>query len=294
MPHIVIEQPGVPSMRVEIDSAEIVIVRADGNHIGLVSDEVSRNHAKIRLLGDKTVLHDLKSLNGTYVNRQRIVERVLADNDEIWFGGKCRAMFHEDSKEVLQQRAGEKGAGTALAKDLNEIREEMDRVTSNMTMMGGMGLGKKTVTGEVDADKNQQVEIEKLRRAFRRLDALYKATKLITSEFDLQKRLTDVLDLAMDVTNAGRGFIMLREEGTETLTLRVARGMGGQELGGSSPSMGIARSAAIVSRPIDPQPITNAVSSLVRVTCSAPCRAQANGSHKTAASSEKSSGTRNT
>jgi hypothetical protein len=41
---------------------------------------------------------DNKSLNGTYVNRQRIVERVLTHMDEIWFGSKCRVIYRDDTK----------------------------------------------------------------------------------------------------------------------------------------------------------------------------------------------------
>lgn len=247
MAQLIIEQPGVPPMTVDLSEDEIGFGRAETNQIILVAEEVSRNHAKILLQGDKTILEDLKSLNGTYVNRQRIVQRVLTDNDEIMFGGKCKAIFRDDSEEVKAQRRQE-GSAPGLVKDLDQIREEMDRVATNMTMIGMASPGAKTIAGKT-SDEEGQLEVMKMSRAFRRLDALYKATKLIASDFDLEKRMSDILDLAMDVTNAGRGFLMMREEETDNLTVRVAREMG-QELSGSSPSTGIARHAAIDGQPV--------------------------------------------
>lgn len=48
---------------------------------------VSRRHAEILRNGDRLVLRDLGSLNGTYVNRRRIEEEeVLEDGDELQIG----------------------------------------------------------------------------------------------------------------------------------------------------------------------------------------------------------------
>ncbi len=47
---------------------------------------VSTRHAEIRLEGDSWVLHDLQSLNGTFVNGERVTRAVLRDGDEIGLG----------------------------------------------------------------------------------------------------------------------------------------------------------------------------------------------------------------
>ena len=48
---------------------------------------VSRRHAEIRRSADgKVVIHDVGSLNGTYVNRERIEEQVLSAGDEVQIG----------------------------------------------------------------------------------------------------------------------------------------------------------------------------------------------------------------
>ena len=47
---------------------------------------VSRRHAEIRRTGTRFQLHDNGSLNGTYVNRQRVDETQLANGDELQIG----------------------------------------------------------------------------------------------------------------------------------------------------------------------------------------------------------------
>jgi len=93
------------------------------------------------------------------------------------------------------------------------------------------------------------MDADKLSRAFRRLDALYKATQLISSDFDLQQRISDVLDLAMEVTHADRGFLMMKDEETDELKVQVIRDTSGK-ISQSSPSMSIARRAAIDGEPV--------------------------------------------
>jgi len=53
---------------------------------------VSRRHAEIRRDGARYWVVDAGSLNGTYVNRQRVDERELSDGDEVQIG-KYRLVF---------------------------------------------------------------------------------------------------------------------------------------------------------------------------------------------------------
>ena len=53
---------------------------------------VSRRHAELMREGDRFVIRDLGSLNGTFVNRRRIESAVLEDDDELQIG-KYRLTF---------------------------------------------------------------------------------------------------------------------------------------------------------------------------------------------------------
>jgi len=64
-------------------AGELTIGRTPGNSIVIDNAGVSRRHAVIRVKGDKVVLEDLGSANGTFVRGQKIEEYTLRDGDEI-------------------------------------------------------------------------------------------------------------------------------------------------------------------------------------------------------------------
>ena len=53
---------------------------------------VSRRHAEFRREGGGFAVHDVGSLNGTYVNRERIDAAALAGGDEVQIG-KFRLVY---------------------------------------------------------------------------------------------------------------------------------------------------------------------------------------------------------
>ena len=248
MPQVIIEQPGVAPMTVPLSGEEINFGRSEESDVFLMADEVSRHHAKIIRRDDKLVLVDLKSMNGTYVNRQRIVERVLSHLDEIWFGSKCRLIFRDDT-EFGRQKTSDSTltSDSKLARNMDKIRAEMDRVGNSMSMIGRAPM---TMAGQKVAEPEAgPTDVVKMGRAYRRLAALYKASQVMSSNFDLHQRLAQVLDMVLEVMEADRGFVMLREADSHKLNVKVAREMG-RELEASSPSMGIAGRAAIDGEPV--------------------------------------------
>ena len=64
-------------------AGEATIGRTPGNTIIIDNAGVSRRHAVIRVKGDKVVIEDLGSANGTFIRGQRIEEYELRDGDEI-------------------------------------------------------------------------------------------------------------------------------------------------------------------------------------------------------------------
>ncbi len=245
MPHFIVEQPEVPSTTVPIGNAETSFGRSEENNVVLVADEVSRHHAKVVVRDGSCILLDLGSLNGTYVNRQRVKERVLTHMDEVWFGSKCRLIFWNDS-DMTRDKDATSESDSALQRDMARIRQEVEDVGSSMTRIGQRTKKQTETTGKAHVSDD---DVVKMGRAYRRLAALYRTSQVMASGFDLHTRLAQLLDVVIDVMEAERGFIMLRDHATDLLSVKVARKMG-HELEASSPSMGIAGRAAIDGEPV--------------------------------------------
>jgi pSer/pThr/pTyr-binding forkhead associated (FHA) protein len=76
-----------------LDSDEVSTGRHPKSDIFLDDVTVSRKHATFRRVGDAFVVRDVGSLNGTYVNRERIDEVTLKTRDEVQIG-KFRLVFY--------------------------------------------------------------------------------------------------------------------------------------------------------------------------------------------------------
>jgi diguanylate cyclase (GGDEF)-like protein len=73
--------------RVDLVGGEVQIGRAESCSLTINSDLVSRHHATVLSAGDKHVLRDEKSTNGSFVNDKRVDGSVeLADGDQIKIG----------------------------------------------------------------------------------------------------------------------------------------------------------------------------------------------------------------
>jgi hypothetical protein len=75
-----------------LDKASTTAGRHPESDIFLDDVTVSRRHAAFEREGDEFIVRDVGSLNGTYLNRERIDEAALASGDEVQIG-KFRLIF---------------------------------------------------------------------------------------------------------------------------------------------------------------------------------------------------------
>lgn len=88
---VVQKGPGAGS-RFLLDTDLVTVGRHPDSSIFLDDVTVSRRHAEFRRSATEFEVGDVGSLNGTYVNRDRIDGKVLTDGDEVQIG-KYRLVF---------------------------------------------------------------------------------------------------------------------------------------------------------------------------------------------------------
>ena len=92
-PALVVRSGGGRAGEAFVPAAERTMIgRSPDCDIFLDDVTVSRRHAELMREGDRLVIRDLGSLNGTFVNRRRIESAVLEDDDELQIG-KYRLTF---------------------------------------------------------------------------------------------------------------------------------------------------------------------------------------------------------
>ena len=89
-----------------LDAERTLAGRSIDADIFLDDVTVSRRHAEFLRDLDDFVVRDVGSLNGTYVNRERIDRAVLRDGDEVQIG-KYRLTFHPSPGRVAASLDGE-------------------------------------------------------------------------------------------------------------------------------------------------------------------------------------------
>ncbi|BAR06772.1 putative oxoglutarate dehydrogenase inhibitor [Scardovia inopinata] len=84
-----------------LDEDTVTVGREPHEDIMLDDGTVSRSHAIFRRVDGRYHIVDQGSLNGTYVNRERVDDTVLRNGDEIMIG-KYRFVFFTKSAVVAQ------------------------------------------------------------------------------------------------------------------------------------------------------------------------------------------------
>jgi hypothetical protein len=92
-PALVVRSGGGRSGEVfQLQGERTSIGRSPDCDIFLDDVTVSRRHSQVTATGDRFVIEDLGSLNGTFLNRHRIEQATLTDDDEVQIG-KYRFVF---------------------------------------------------------------------------------------------------------------------------------------------------------------------------------------------------------
>ncbi|WP_246128439.1 ATP-binding protein [Planctopirus ephydatiae] len=211
---LLIVQGADQGTRFELGDVPITIGRSLHNPVRLLDTEVSRTHAAIERDGEKFVLKDRNSSNGTFVNGSPIKSRILKPGDQIQIG-----------RTILQFLQGDP-ANSRRAADRVELLHQADgtdrsSIVGQMALTGGLPL--KDVPAAISSNENARMQ------ATMNLQMLYRISEeAVRPSSSMTQILQRMLDLAIETLGADRGCVLLRDAETETLH-PIAVGFRGQE-----------------------------------------------------------------
>jgi adenylate cyclase len=197
MARFVITDPSARTQIFEITSPTISVGRADSNDLVLHHPSVSRHHVRISVLpGDITLLNDLGSMNGTFVNNVQVQEHGLKDQDRVSIG------MYELKYEATRAAALHVQAGTGTVNEVKDLVDSQDLSTA-------LRLSPPTTPmPEVPVEER----LKALEKENKLLKLLLAVGKTLSSVLVPEEIMHRVMELVFQMDNVERGFVMLRDE----------------------------------------------------------------------------------
>ncbi|MBX3248217.1 MAG: GAF domain-containing protein [Myxococcales bacterium] len=175
---------------------------------------VSKEHCHIDLVNGRYVLKDLGSLNGTFVNGERVSEKLLEPGDEITLGS-TRILFQEDGRASSggpQPRSPSADAAAPVPRPSAPMPP-----TSKVTIAPGMVESHIRTKLAPLLDQSFLPERlvqdnDALRRDYEKLRASYELMQAIGVELDVDRLLAKIVDAAFQILPADRGVVLLYDD----------------------------------------------------------------------------------
>ncbi len=203
---LVVVDPAGHRTRVPVAPLPFTIGRQPDNHLVLRDSRASRSHARILLEDGAYLIEDAASRHGTFVNGKRVTRQALQNSDRIEFGV-------EDSYQLI------------FTLDGAELKRLVEQVAvSEKTQSGNLS----TTTVGTPAPAVGGNPAPAVGGHLAKLRSLLDLALTLQSSFSIDDVLRSVVDTALTVTGAERGFLLLRTaQGMDT---RVARHRKGHNL----------------------------------------------------------------
>ncbi len=193
-------------LRFELNGPVLGVGRDSSNAIQLHDNEVSRQHAELRLVDAAYTLYDLNSSNGTFVNGRRIRQHRLHSGDQVQVGSTLM-LFTGPSQE--EENLSEK---VDIAAPLPS--EDESHIVHSMTQQEGSRL----FDFQAEVPENSW-----LAKARSNLQVMYRTALAVSHTLDIDQLLQRIMDLIFEWVEADRGCIMLIDPESKKLAPKVRR-----------------------------------------------------------------------
>ena len=205
MPALTVIQGPDQGKAFDLNGETLIIGRDPACDVALRDPGISRHHARLELKGNRYVLKDAGSANGTFINGLRITESALQTGDQIRVGNTVLAMGLPPAESAPVEHRG------------LPIRVDTEGKVDSSIMATAAASGDPHLAfagGE---------NLTEMRTSIVGLAALYRIAEMLAHDYDIDHLLAGVMDMIFDVVDADRGFILLRDERTGAMVPKAIR-----------------------------------------------------------------------
>ena len=191
----------------------LVVGRGISSDIAIYDPTISRRHAELTVGADGVQVKDLGSSNGTCINGSRVTAGRLHPNDSITFG---KVLF-----QLKELRPSGQVSGGAPVIPTSPIVG--DTIVRQLMVSSG---GPPGITSRNQPSGQGQLRVAAAsaeERQAKKLSLLLDISQKLSSEFDLDKLLRNVVDMMFEVMDVDRVSILLHNESTGELVPSMAR-----------------------------------------------------------------------
>ncbi len=192
---------------------DVVLGRATACTIFVPDRRVSREHARVYMLGDQLMVDDLGSHNGTFVNEQKVQQTRLLPGDRLRVG----------STVFLVEGPGnsENSAVVRVVSDVHPVEPRMVRqFEASSGPLNMAGLAAESLYTALGVGNT--ADIPDILRKTKHFAVLVEASRSLQNYSDLNATLPGLLDLVMQVLAADRMSLVLLDD-QQVLIPKVVR-----------------------------------------------------------------------
>jgi len=203
MPQLYFKEGTAQGLYHQIEPGTTLIGRSRSYGIEVNDRGVSRTHASLTLTPDGQVtVEDMGSKNGTLVNGKKIKTMVLKDGDEIRIG-QTVFLYRVDRDEGVSGQDSPPAAEKVVESTVRcVLPAESVQTFDSQDVINDPAL---------------------LTKAHRYLSILYRVGRTISTTLNLSELLNALMEIIFEVFHPDEAFVMLRDDATGELKLRLFR-----------------------------------------------------------------------
>lgn len=183
----------------------VIIGRGDTAQVRLRQSKVSRHHCQLTYENGFYSIQDLDSKNGTWVNNRRVHKAILFHHDRIAVGSaEFRFVLEGEPSDAASQAIADPSTDVVFETNIRE-KQGPDATSSLLLSLPRSEAGE------------DQEDIE------RNLSVICKVISSVNAEHQLDRLLEIIMDSAMQVSGADRGYLIAAKKLNGALMPLVSR-----------------------------------------------------------------------